>query len=203
MKIINVHAHIWEDQDVDERIAHYTCDGMVKICVIGRHKARIALQKYNKLVIGLGIVFPGEDPPDLVDWYADEGFSGAKFICPRAPYDSDAYLAYYGKLAERNMVAAFHTGYVSDLGRDTSILWMHPMTLDRIARNSRSSATTSATPGTSTHVRWRWPFPMSTGTSREAPCARRRCPTSSTFSHLGPWKTWGRGSSSISCSTRA
>jgi len=135
MKIINVHAHIWEDQDVDQRIAHYTCEGTVKICVIGRQKARLALQKYNQLIIGLGIVFPGEDPPDIIDWYAGEGFSGAKFISPRAPYDSKEYFPYYEKLAQRDMVAAFHTGYVSDFGRDTSILWMHPMTLDRIARN--------------------------------------------------------------------
>lgn len=134
MKIINVHAHIWEDEDVDKRVAHYTCEGMARICVIGASKARLALEKYPKLVIGLGIVFPGKDPVEIIDRYHDEGFAGAKFICPCAPYDCDGYMAYYERLVERKMVAAFHTGYVSDLGVDTSILWMHPMTLDRIAR---------------------------------------------------------------------
>lgn len=134
MKIINVHAHIWEDEDVDRRIAHYACEGMVRICVIGASKARLAVEKYPRAVIGLGMVFPGDDPVDVIDRYRDEGFAGAKFICPRAPYDCDQYMAYYERLIANNMVAAFHTGYVSDLGRDTSILWMHPMTLDRIAR---------------------------------------------------------------------
>ena len=134
MKIINVHAHIWENEDVDARIAHYACNGMVRICVIGASKARLAIEKYPKLAVGFGIVFPGKDPVEIIDKYSAEGFAGAKFICPRAPYDCDQYLAYYERLVENRMIAAFHTGYVSDLGFDTSILWMHPMTLDRIAR---------------------------------------------------------------------
>jgi predicted TIM-barrel fold metal-dependent hydrolase len=134
VKIINVHAHIWENEDVDKRIAHYSCPGMARICVIGRDKARAALEKYPELVIGLGIVFPGEDAPSIIDRYRSEGFAGAKFIAPRAPYDSEEYFPFYEKLVEHGMVATFHTGYVSDFGKDTSILWMHPMTLDRIAR---------------------------------------------------------------------
>jgi len=136
LKIINVHAHIWEDQDVDERIAHYTCDGMVKICVIGQTKARMAMEKYPDLVIGLGMVMPGRDPVEIIDRYKGEGFAGAKFIMPAAPYDSDAYFPYYERIVKHGMVATFHTGFVSaDFGADTSSLWMQPMTLDRIARN--------------------------------------------------------------------
>ena len=36
MKIINVHAHVWDDEDVEARVAHYSCEGMVRICLIGR-----------------------------------------------------------------------------------------------------------------------------------------------------------------------
>ena len=135
MKIINVHAHLWEDQNVDQRIAHYTCEGMVRICLIGREKAAEAMGKYPGLVIGLGMVSPGEDKPDIIDKYHDQGYAGAKFICPSAPYDCNEYMPFYEKLQEYGMVAAFHTGYLGGTGRDTSTLWMHPMTLDRIARN--------------------------------------------------------------------
>lgn len=134
MKIINVHAHLWDDQSVEERVEHYSCEGMVRICLIGREKARIAQEKYPDLVMGLGMVVPGEDEPDIIDMYHDWGLPGAKFIMPSAPYDCDEFLPFYEKLQEYGMVATFHTGYLGGTGRDTSTLWMHPMTLDRIAR---------------------------------------------------------------------
>ncbi|MHC4712474.1 MAG: amidohydrolase family protein [Planctomycetota bacterium] len=134
MKVINVHAHLWDDQDVDERVAHYSCEGMVRICLIGREKARIAQEKYPDLVIGLGMVIPGEDSPEIIDTYRDWNLGGAKFISPSAPYDIDQYMPFYEKLQSHGMVATFHTGYVGGRRRDTSTLWMHPMTLDRIAR---------------------------------------------------------------------
>ncbi len=135
MKIINVHAHVWEGQDVDERVAHYSTDGMVRICLIGRDEARVAMERYPDLVIGLGEVRPGYDSPEIIEKYYDEGFAGAKFICPKGPYDRDEFLGFYEKLQEHSMVATFHTGYLGGTGYDTSTLWMHPMTLDRIARN--------------------------------------------------------------------
>lgn len=135
MKIINVHGHVWEDQDPDERVAHYMYDGVVRICLIGDKKARIALEKYPKLVIGLGIVYPGRDKPEIIDRYHGEGFKGAKFISPSAPYDSDAFFPFYEKVLAHGMIATFHTGYVSgEVAEDTSNLWMQPMTLDRIVR---------------------------------------------------------------------
>jgi len=134
MKMINVHAHCWETEDPDKRVAHYSCEGMVKICLIGRDKARAAVKKYPDLVIGLGIIHPGEDAVTLIDMYRQQGFKGVKFINPKAPYDTADYFKYYEKCRVNKMVAAFHTGYVSDGGRDVSSLWMHPMTLDRIAR---------------------------------------------------------------------
>ncbi len=133
MKIINVHGHVRENQEPEERVAHYDYPGLVKLCLIGREKARLAIERFPDLVIGLGIVYPGEDKPDIIDMYRDQGFKGAKFIAPRAPYDVDEYMPFYEKLASSGMVATFHTGYVSG-NHDTSSLWMHPMTLDRIAR---------------------------------------------------------------------
>lgn len=134
MKIINIHAHLHDDQDIDERVAHYISEGVVRTCLIGRDNVRLAMEKYPKFVIGLGMVLPGIDGASIVDRYHDWGMAGCKFIAPRAPYDSDAYMPFYEKMEAYGMLAAFHTGFVSDFGLDTSTRWMHPMTLDRIAR---------------------------------------------------------------------
>ena len=79
--------------------------------------------------------------PDQIDRYADEGFTGLKFIYPPDNYDSDRFMPFYERANANGMPCFFHTGVIARRGskdftlpgRNGSPNRMRPCRLDTIA----------------------------------------------------------------------
>lgn len=90
--------------------------GIVKIALLGNPgaKGHDALEKaigtYPDLLCGMGWLRLDEDPPSLIDEFAERGFHGIKTLGPSKNYDDEAYYRHYEKAQARGLRILFHTG---------------------------------------------------------------------------------------------
>jgi predicted TIM-barrel fold metal-dependent hydrolase len=59
---------------------------------------------------GYGFFRLGSDAPELVDWFAENGFAGVKFHIPAWDYDDDRCFPAYERAAAHGLICLFHTG---------------------------------------------------------------------------------------------
>ena len=77
------------------------CDNSDLAKVVARQKDRF---------FGYGFCRLGQDGPDLIDWFADQGFLGVKFHIPGWDYDDERAFPIYERAAHNSLVCLFHTG---------------------------------------------------------------------------------------------
>jgi uncharacterized protein len=123
VRVFDAHVHNfwWEGRtsgevflDALQRTAEEV--GIVKIALLGNpgasgHDALSkALERAPDLFVGMGWLRLDEDPPSLIDEFAERGFHGIKTLGPRRNYDDEAYYRHYEKAQARGMRMLFHTG---------------------------------------------------------------------------------------------
>ncbi len=123
MRVFDAHVHnFWWDRTKDaegflEALSDTAAEiGTVKIALLGNpgatgHDAlQNAIEAYPDLLIGMGWLRLDEDPPSLIDEFAERGFKGIKILGPARNYDDEAYYRHYEKAQARGMRVLFHTG---------------------------------------------------------------------------------------------
>jgi len=123
VKIFDAHVHnFWWDRrkggegfvEALQAVAEEV--GIVKIALLGNPGSRghdalsTAMAQAPDLFVGMGWLRLDEDPPSLIDEFADRGFHGIKTLGPRRNYDDEAYYRHYEKAQARGMRILFHTG---------------------------------------------------------------------------------------------
>jgi len=97
-----------------------------------------AIKKHPDRIIGFAWLDLGVDPPEMVDKYAEQGFSGIKFIAPHVCYNDPRAFPVYERIGKLGLATLFHTGIVlvNDRmrGRDCDSSRMHPVYIDGPAR---------------------------------------------------------------------
>lgn len=148
MDIIDAHQHLRSEPNALEELAQRSEEaGITKVCLSacgeqynqpGNDAVRQAFERFPDLIVGMGYIRLGLDPPEIVDELHDQGFRGAKVISPLKRYSDKAFYPIYEKLAARGMPILFHTGVVARFGKDgafdTASERMRPVFLDAIAR---------------------------------------------------------------------
>lgn len=149
--IINLHAHIHTDQDIDARVRHWRECGVCKTCVQSlawkpneqthdNDGVAAWMKKYPEMILGFACINLGWEPdgPEAVDRYHAQGFTGLKFIAPSYRYDDERYYPLYRRAEELQMPILFHTGYLAigplDGSAGVSSEKMRPLLLDPVAR---------------------------------------------------------------------
>jgi len=132
--IINIHAHLEDDQDIDQRVEHYRTPDMARVVLCGGNASvKEALERYPDFVVGFAVIRLGKDRPEVVERFSEEGFQGLKMTTPTAPYDSEEFYPFYEKAQRLGMPILFHTGFLR-APVPLKIFWMHPLCLDTLAR---------------------------------------------------------------------
>lgn len=124
MKIIDAHVHnFWWDKRTGgdaflEALQEVASEvGIAKIVLLGTPGPRghdalsAALAKDPDLFLGLGWIRLDEDPPSLIDEFAERGFHGiGEVIGSSKNIDDPSYYAHYERAQARGMRILFHTG---------------------------------------------------------------------------------------------
>lgn len=125
MRVFDAHVHnFWFDRSsqagpesfLDALNETAAAIGTLKIALLGNPGAEghdalsAALERYPELLCGMGWLRLDEDPPSLIDEFADRGFHGIKTLGPSKNYDDEAYYAHYERAQERGLRILFHTG---------------------------------------------------------------------------------------------
>ena len=139
MKIINVHAHLWPHQEIDERVEHYSMPEVARTCLCGdNEKVLLAAQEHPDSVIPLAKVADEDVTASAVERFRSEGFRGLKMIGLSRAYDASAYYGLYEAAESLRMPVLFHTGFLSvkpaQRRGTVSMLKMRPGTLDTLGR---------------------------------------------------------------------
>lgn len=152
-RIINVHAHLHPHQDIDARVRLWRECGVEKACVmVLGSKARNQtydnqaflqlMKRHPDIIVGFAKVnlgaAKGNDAPEDVERYNEQGFTGLKLIGPSYPYDDERYFPIYDRAQALGMPVFFHTGWLAfrreQKGAGVSQDKMRPMLLDTLAR---------------------------------------------------------------------
>ena len=153
-RVINIHGHLRHGDDLAARVRIWREWNVEKFCCqclpghrAGNHYVRnedfLAVRaQYKDLLVGFAAANLSTDRIDAaqdIRRYADQGFTGLKFIDPRYPYNHEAYYPLYEAAQELRMPILFHTGYLGhepeiDKPRGTDGENMSPYKLDKIAR---------------------------------------------------------------------
>lgn len=152
MRVFDAHVHnFWFNRSSQTSPESFlealseTADGIgtLKIALLGNPGAEghaalsAALESYPELLCGMGWLQLDEDPPSLVDEFADRGFHGIKILGPTKDYDDDAYYTHYERAQERGLRILFHTGIlggpVDYLMGSSEDAWKAPPTGDEEA----------------------------------------------------------------------
>ena len=139
MKVINVHAHLWPRQTVEERVEHYRVPEVVKTCLCGDNdKVLRAAEKHPDFVIPLAKVADDDVTAKAVEGFHSSGFCGLKVIGLSRAYDETGYYGLYEAAESLGMPILFHTGFLSITPAQkrgtVSMLKMRPGTLDTLGR---------------------------------------------------------------------
>jgi len=139
MKVINVHAHLWPHQTVEERVEHYSVPEVVKTCFCGDNdKVLQAAKEHPDFVIPLATVADDDVTAKAAERFRGSGFSGLKMIGLSRAYDDPAYYGLYAAAESLGMPILFHTGFLSikpaQKRGTVSMLKMRPGTLDTLGR---------------------------------------------------------------------
>jgi len=96
-----------------------------------------ALRQYPQRFFAYGFFHLGHDRPDLVDWFADQGFQGVKFHIPAWDYDDERCFPVYERAARHGLACLFHTGVFylphAQPGMRLSSARCRPIMLDPVA----------------------------------------------------------------------
>ncbi|MGH9341443.1 MAG: amidohydrolase family protein [Acidobacteriota bacterium] len=105
-------------------------------CCDNEDLAKVLVQRGDRF-FGYGFYRLGQDNPDRVDWFADQGFSGVKFHIPAWDYDDERCFPAYERAALNRLPCLFHTGifFLPEPlpGRRLSSARCRPVMLDPIA----------------------------------------------------------------------
>ena len=152
-RIINTHAHLHTDSNVDRLVDEWRASGVVKCCVLalgekgkevgymGNAGVKKWMDEYPDIIVGMGHIESGPfmDPYSKVDRLHADGFKGLKFISPAYAYSDRRYFGYYERAQELGMPIIFHTGWVGALDRETETWvnseYMRPYHFDVICRS--------------------------------------------------------------------
>ncbi len=139
VKVINVHAHLWAHQVLEERVEHYSIPGVVRTCLCGGNdKVLLAAEKYPDFVIPLAKVADDDVTAEAVERFHFAGFRGLKMIGLSRAYDDTGYYGLYEAAESLEMPILFHTGFLSikpaQRRGTVSMLKMRPGTLDTLGR---------------------------------------------------------------------
>ena len=122
MRIFDAHVHHfwWQDRKAEGFLEalHDTARevGISRIALLGtpgvkgHDRLEAAINEHPELLVGLGWLRLDEDPPSLIDEFADRGFHGIKILGPSRNYDDEAYYRFYEKAQARGLRILFHTG---------------------------------------------------------------------------------------------
>jgi predicted TIM-barrel fold metal-dependent hydrolase len=149
--LIDAHHHLADAADYADRLAEHCAElGIDKVCLFGAGKRSrqsghagngqvlSAARKYLDLIVPYACFDLGEDAPNRIDEFMQQGFRGVKFIYPTANYDDKAFYPVYGRLEGYGVPAIFHLGIVSrtpyDKYYDIDNNRHRPIYLDTIAR---------------------------------------------------------------------
>ncbi len=147
MKIIDAHAHLYNEPDYAERLLE-AMDGcnIEKTCISGlgqlysfgtNDDVKNALKRHKDRFIGAVAVRPGCDSAEKIQWGFENGFTMVKVYLPKSGYEDPAYFGLWQKCVELKMPALFHTGIVTckDVpGQGVSSWNMHPLRIEPITR---------------------------------------------------------------------
>jgi len=78
-------------------------------CVDNDDLARLLARRGDRF-FGYGFFRLGSDPPERIDAFAEQGFSGVKFHLPAYDYDDDRCFDAYARAAACGLPCLFHTG---------------------------------------------------------------------------------------------
>lgn len=105
-------------------------------CCDNHDLARV-LEAERDRFFGYGFFRLGYDDPELIDWFADQGFWGVKFHIPAYDYDDDRAFPVYERAANCGLPCLFHTGvfYLPERlpGQRLSSARCRPIMLDAVA----------------------------------------------------------------------
>ncbi len=105
-------------------------------CVDNDDLARVIAKRSDRF-FGYGYFRIGEDPPERIDRFAEQGFAGVKFHVPAWDYDDERCFPIYERAARLDRVCLFHTGPFmlpeSLAGRRASSARCRPIMLEPIA----------------------------------------------------------------------
>lgn len=156
--IINCHAHLSHDRDLDQWVRQEQKLGVVKMCLAALGEpfptvwssqyytnadVKAAMDKYPDFIVGMAQVNLTETPHtgDDIERFHEQGFAGLKFIVPKFDYSDERYFPIYERAEALGMPILAHTGYVayttdgSEPERDSYIARMAPIQFDRVARH--------------------------------------------------------------------
>lgn len=153
MKVIDIHRHDREPEEVEQKRAQWDSLGYAHVCYSGNLEFIRALMKcYPGYVIGFAYLKMDDGPfnwrndeegrtervpVEQIDRYREEGFRGLKVIYTDKAYSDADYFPYYERAQKLKMPILFHTGWVS--GRRAPCVPRHenyqPVYLQTIASN--------------------------------------------------------------------
>jgi len=132
--IINIHAHIREGDDPEERIHFYRAPGMEKVCLAGDNKLAMEAHRLtDDFVIPIAETDISKTTPADIEAFKRDGFRAVHFTEPPAPYDDESFFPVYEKLEDLGMPAFFRTGDMRG-GIKCRIEYTRPAFLDSVAR---------------------------------------------------------------------
>jgi len=147
--IIDAHHHLGKGPDYADRLVE-ECHrlGVKQVWLMGlpasgwpdssNERIQEAFEKYPGMLIGFAWVHLGVDRPSKINELKARGFTGLKFIHPKAPYEDGRFYPIYERAAELNMPGLFHLGVVArNEGTRAEFInsnLMRPIHLDTVAR---------------------------------------------------------------------
>lgn len=148
--VIDFHAHYPKnDPAFPERLVALMPEaGIDRICLfsagdalghVSNAEILDAARRYPEQIIPFALVELGDDAPECVDRFAEQGFRGFKITNPRSPYDDEAYFPVYERMEATGLPLLAHTGILMRFpqppGMRVNSNWMRPICLDSVVRS--------------------------------------------------------------------
>ena len=132
--IVDSHVHLGMSKEGLRPILD-ACDrlGVDKVVLLANYRElKDAMREAPDRVIPVIRLDVDRESSSFVHLLADSGVRGLKLICPRFPYDDEAYYGFYSTAQEYGMPILFHTGLCGN--RSAINDNMRPVHVDHLAR---------------------------------------------------------------------
>ena len=132
--IINVHAHIRKNEDVQQRVNYFRAPGMDKVCLSGDNALVMKAHKTDEdFVVPIAEAPIEKTTPEDMAAFKKSGFKGVRFENPPAPYADERFFPLYEKLEELSLPLFLRTGHSRGVSK-CHTEYMKPIYLDSVAR---------------------------------------------------------------------